>query len=316
MGVRAAASFIWPGDEVPATCQVVVTCDWSTTRYFLPDHLNSTNVITDASGTPIQTLDYYPYGSTRISQTTGGFNEQKQYIGQYSDPESSLSYLQARYYDSSKGEFLSEDPTFLGDPAQQTLSDPQSLNSYSYANDNPIRLSDPSGKDAALVAPLAVAVGAILVVASFLPQNQQKQISAGLANLVRALASVALAPSRGTSMPTVTTTGAKPGLRPTPLAPQSGTMTIQVTQDSSVPWSSINLAQGGDIGGTPKPNDAPSGTRPIDKVGLSKDAVHQIKDIIGAGAKDWVGKAPNGDIITGTPDRKTINHGPIDPYDH
>src|SRR5712675_3791334 len=52
--------------------------------------------------------------------------------------------LQARYYDGSKGEFLSEDPVFWS--AQQNLADPQSLNSYSYANDNPITKSDPTGK--------------------------------------------------------------------------------------------------------------------------------------------------------------------------
>jgi hypothetical protein len=34
-------------------------------------------------GTVVQVLDYYPYGSKRIPQTTGGFNEQKQYVGQY-----------------------------------------------------------------------------------------------------------------------------------------------------------------------------------------------------------------------------------------
>jgi len=39
--------------------------------------------------------------------------------------------LQARYYDGSKGEFLSEDPVSLGDPKQQVLADPQGLNSYS-----------------------------------------------------------------------------------------------------------------------------------------------------------------------------------------
>ena len=57
-----------------------------------------------------------------------------------------FALLQARYYDGSKGEFLSEDPVFLGDPRLQALTDPQSLNSYSYANDNPISKSDPSGK--------------------------------------------------------------------------------------------------------------------------------------------------------------------------
>ena len=33
--------------------------------------------------------------------------------------------LQAQYYDGSKGEFLSEDSVFLGDPKQQVLADPQ-----------------------------------------------------------------------------------------------------------------------------------------------------------------------------------------------
>jgi RHS repeat-associated protein len=54
--------------------------------------------------------------------------------------------LQARYYDGSKGQFLSEDPVFWGDPKQQALTDPQSLNSYSYANDNPIIKKDPDGR--------------------------------------------------------------------------------------------------------------------------------------------------------------------------
>ena len=59
--------------------------------------------------------------------------------------------LQARYYDGGKGEFLSEDPVFLGNPKQQVLSDPQSLNSYAYGNDNPITKSDPTGLEVDLV---------------------------------------------------------------------------------------------------------------------------------------------------------------------
>ncbi|HWO44855.1 MAG TPA: RHS repeat-associated core domain-containing protein [Methylomirabilota bacterium] len=65
--------------------------------------------------------------------------------------------LQARYYDGSKGEFLSEDPVFLGNPKQQMLTDPQGLNSYSYGNDNPITNKDPLGRyielSGSLVAP-------------------------------------------------------------------------------------------------------------------------------------------------------------------
>ena len=55
------------------------------------------------------------------------------------------AFLNARYYNSAQGQFLSEDPVFLGSPAKQNLANPQSLNSYSYANDNPINLSDPNG---------------------------------------------------------------------------------------------------------------------------------------------------------------------------
>jgi uncharacterized protein RhaS with RHS repeats len=40
------------------------------TRYVHPDHLGSTNVVTDENGNVVQTLDYYPYGSIRISVAT------------------------------------------------------------------------------------------------------------------------------------------------------------------------------------------------------------------------------------------------------
>ena len=42
---------------------------------------------------------------------------------------------------------MSEDPVFWGEPKQQNLGDPQSLNTYSYSTNNPITKKDPSGKD-------------------------------------------------------------------------------------------------------------------------------------------------------------------------
>jgi RHS repeat-associated protein len=132
-----------------------------------PDHLGSTNVVTDENGNVVQTLDFYPYGGTRISVATST-NEKRQYIGQFTD-DSTLSYFNARYYDTSRGQFLSEEPIFLaiGDTYkigqlaqsdQQTyLRDPQRLNPYSYAKNNPITLRDTTGKDAVGI---NVAVGA------------------------------------------------------------------------------------------------------------------------------------------------------------
>jgi RHS repeat-associated protein len=125
------------------------------TDYVHPDHLGSTDVVSDQNQNLVETLSYFPYGAVRISSATST-NERRKYIGQFSD-DSGLSYLNARYMDPSRGQFTSEDPTFLqlGVPdrirgftkltQQHFLQNPQAINSYGYANDNPIRNSDPAG---------------------------------------------------------------------------------------------------------------------------------------------------------------------------
>jgi len=136
--------YVFNGDTLLATVDQQTAGGAATgtaqTRYIHPDHLGSTNVVTDASGTVVQTLDYYPYGATRIS--SGQNAETRQYIGQFSD-QSGLLYLQARYQDPQRGQFISQDPTFLalGNPNQlqqlsqqdqQTfLSDPQKIQKWS-----------------------------------------------------------------------------------------------------------------------------------------------------------------------------------------
>lgn len=65
--------------------------------------------------------------------------------------------MNARYYEGSRGQFLSQDPAFLavgnaGDLKSKTgldlqtyLSDPQGFNSYSYARNNPLKYVDQDG---------------------------------------------------------------------------------------------------------------------------------------------------------------------------
>jgi RHS repeat-associated protein len=96
-------------------------------------------------GNMAQWLDYAPYGSVVASENTGTTTAARQYIGQFSDA-SGLSYLNARYYNGTQGQFTSEDPVFLGNPSQLNLQDPQSLNAYSYSEDNTIVKDDPLGK--------------------------------------------------------------------------------------------------------------------------------------------------------------------------
>ena len=115
--------------------------------YVLDDNLGGTNVVTNASGSIVEALDYYPYGQARMDTTSGGYaGEVRKYIGQVYDAPTQLLYLNARYYNANQGQFISQDPVFLGNPSQQNLSNPQTLNAYSYSEDNPITGADPSGK--------------------------------------------------------------------------------------------------------------------------------------------------------------------------
>ncbi|MBI3336992.1 MAG: RHS repeat-associated core domain-containing protein, partial [Candidatus Staskawiczbacteria bacterium] len=65
------------------------------------------------------------------------FNEQRKFIGQEYDAETGLNYLNARYYNSNIGRFISQDPMFWTLPVE-LLTDPQNQNSYAYARNNPI----------------------------------------------------------------------------------------------------------------------------------------------------------------------------------
>jgi RHS repeat-associated protein len=146
-------SYMFNGDTLLATVDQQTASGVATgtaqTRFIHPDHLGSTNVVTDQNDNLVQTLDYYPYGATRVSVSTST-NEKRKYIDQFAD-DSGLSYLNARYYNSTQGQFISQDSVFWGDPKSQNLQDPQSLNTYSYSTDNPITKSDPKGLKVELV---------------------------------------------------------------------------------------------------------------------------------------------------------------------
>ncbi|MCX6718448.1 MAG: NlpC/P60 family protein [Candidatus Staskawiczbacteria bacterium] len=142
------------------------------------ENLNSSSVMTDSAGTIAETLDYFPFGAIRIDThpSTGSgssaFSEQRKYIGQEFDADTGLNYLNARYYNSALARFTSEDPVALaigdenqikqltGQDQQTLLANPQALNSYSYANDNPINRSDPSGRASSLVSIISSLVSA------------------------------------------------------------------------------------------------------------------------------------------------------------
>lgn len=140
--------YIFAGDMLVATVEGNGTA--TSTRYVHPDHLGSTNVVTNASGTVLETIEYYPYGSERTNTSTGGAGSRRAFIGQYQDDTADLNYLNARFYQSSRGQFLSEDPVFwevgLTRDGKTVLANPQAMNSYNYAEGSPIVKKDSTGR--------------------------------------------------------------------------------------------------------------------------------------------------------------------------
>jgi RHS repeat-associated protein len=99
------------------------------------DHLGSASLATNAAGAKVSDERYLPYGATR----SGGVPTDYQFTGQRLDTGTGLYYYGARYYDPVVGRFISADVVV------QAPGRPQTLNRYSYALNNPLRYTDPTG---------------------------------------------------------------------------------------------------------------------------------------------------------------------------
>jgi RHS repeat-associated protein len=135
------------------------------TSYFTQDHLGSTRLETDASGQQVKCSDYLPFGEeipagygNRSSCFNANDNRIK-FTSKERDAETGLDYFLARYYSGAQGRFLSPDE-FKGGPDDALsgrditppgplpyadIGNPQSLNKYAYAYNNPLRYTDPDG---------------------------------------------------------------------------------------------------------------------------------------------------------------------------
>ncbi len=89
------------------------------------------NVISkyDSNGNALGSTDYDAYGNIISGELSDSFG----YCGEYRDSESGLIYLRNRYYDSTTGCFITEDPAKDG------------TNWYSYCAGNPVTFIDPWG---------------------------------------------------------------------------------------------------------------------------------------------------------------------------
>jgi RHS repeat-associated protein len=123
-------------EYIYAAGKLLAKIESGSTQYYHQDHL-SVRLMTDSNGNKIGEEGHFPFGETWYQSNT----TTKWFFTSYArDQETGLDYALARFYDNRVASFCSADPV-EGDP-----NDPQSWNRYAYARNDPINVTDPSGK--------------------------------------------------------------------------------------------------------------------------------------------------------------------------
>ncbi len=115
--------------------------------------LGSPRVITDRMGNVKSRRDFMPFGE-EIGAGVGGRTEnlkyalngsdnvRKRFTGYEKDEETGLDFAEARMYQNKHGRFTAPDPLL----SSASLGNPQTFNRYVYVGNNPVNVTDPSGR--------------------------------------------------------------------------------------------------------------------------------------------------------------------------
>jgi RHS repeat-associated protein len=109
--------------------------------YYASDQINSTRMVTDASGDVVHSAQYDPYGGL-YKTWVDTYHPKPGFSGKEREFGSDMDYFGARYYGHRQYRFLSTDPVINKNEALTNL---QLWNFYSYCENNPITYLDPDG---------------------------------------------------------------------------------------------------------------------------------------------------------------------------
>jgi len=123
----AASLLAWPG-----------VSRGQVTEYVHEDALGSVRALTNDHGEVVR-YDYLPFGEEERLES---FANDFKFAGKERDRETGLDYSVTTYYASRLGRFTS--PTSRC--RRQPLTDPQQWNAYAYARGNPLRYTQPDGR--------------------------------------------------------------------------------------------------------------------------------------------------------------------------
>jgi len=119
--------------------------------YYHLDYQRSVSLVTDSTGSPAGEFEYGAYGDDKSVQNAIAISHR--FTSQVLDGSTGLYFYGSRYYDAVLRRFVQPDTIV------PYASNPQSLNRYSYALDNPVSLTDPDGHCPICI---AIIIGAVI----------------------------------------------------------------------------------------------------------------------------------------------------------
>ncbi|MEH6418360.1 RHS repeat-associated core domain-containing protein [Pseudomonas sp. CGJS7] len=257
--------------------------------YVQPDHLNTPrSVIDPVRNVAIWTWDAKSevFGSTPPNQDpdldSTAFVFNMRFPGQLHDSSTGLSYNYFRDYEPAIGRYVQSDPIGLKG----------GLNTFAYVGSSPLSSVDALGLASAIApSPTLPTRGFIFPTGRELALAAQALVAGGATAAAYTTGAVLLlySPSLGVAPCEQMGPGA------------CGRMYAKPGREKAKPSREQ------------RPNDCPTGTKPIDKIGLSKEDLHSVKDGINAGAQDWVGISPDGHVWINE-DGKASDQGPYESY--
>jgi RHS repeat-associated protein len=149
------------------------------THFYGYDGHGNERFLTDGLGAVTDTYDYDAFGSAIHS--TGNTDNPYRYTGERLDAETGLYHLRARQMDPGTGRFISQDEY------QGRRFEPKTLHKYSYADNDSVNKSDPSGYMTLVEVGTGLAIEDIIFqfTASALSLNAAAGILAKVKNAVR-----------------------------------------------------------------------------------------------------------------------------------
>ena len=133
-GTTETHNFFYDNTGKPYAMQVN-----GTTYYYVTNLQGDVMGLVDTSGNSVASYTYDPYGKLRTATGELADKNPLRYRGYYYDSESSLYYLQSRYYDPATRRFVNADS--YASTGQGIVG----YNSFIYCNNNPVNYTDEDG---------------------------------------------------------------------------------------------------------------------------------------------------------------------------